>query len=312
LRISLTFAFANTTRGNNITAERWRGIFHQLGHEVTSEDPDLLVALHARHSHEAITQFRSQHPEKPVILALTGTDLYHDIGVNANAQESMKLADRLVVLQDQGLDEVDTDCREKTRVIYQSCPPPIYRPARRPGCFEVSLIGHLRNVKDPFLTAEAVKLLPQDSRVMVTHAGESLDEEMRWRAEDETANNPRYNWVGGVSPEEAIEIIARSKLLVLTSHMEGGANAATEALACGTPLISTDIKGLQGLMGKEFPGFFPVRDAQALAKLLHKSATDSAFYDQLSDYCSSCAYKAAPELEKQSWQRLLEEFDLKD
>lgn len=309
LKISLTYAFANTTRGNNITAERWKAIFRELNHEIVNENADVLVALHARHSHDAIIDFKSCHPNKKVILALTGTDLYHDIAVLENAKQSLQVADRLVVLQDQGLEEVGPELRKKTTVIFQSCPPPTSKFTPREGCFEVALIGHMRKVKDPFLTVDALKLLPQWSTVRVTHVGEALDEEMAWRAEEEMARTPSYSWLGGVTLEESIEVIGRAKLLVLTSHMEGGANAATEALACGTPLISTNIKGLQGLMGKDFSGFFPVEDAQALANMLHKCATDSEFYKNLTDQCASRAFVAKPELEKESWHKLLSELE---
>ncbi|MEE9311359.1 MAG: selenoneine biosynthesis selenosugar synthase SenB [Planctomycetota bacterium] len=307
MKISLTYAFASTTRGNNITAERWKGFFRELGHEVVEDDSDVLIALHARHSHDAIVEFKKNYPDKAVILALTGTDLYHDIYVLENAQQSLQLADWLVVLQDQGLEEVGSELAKKTRVIFQSCPPPKSKPLPRDGCFEVALIGHLRKVKDPFLTADALKFLPAYSNIHVTHVGEALDEEMAWRAEDETIKNPRYSWLGGVTLEESIEVINRANLLVLTSHMEGGANAATEALACGTPFISTEIKGLQGLMGKEFPGFFPLRDANALAELLEKCANNTEFYDELKNFCAKRAYIADPELEKQSWKKLLAE-----
>lgn len=307
LKIRLAYAFANTTRGNNITAERWKGIFRQLGHEISNDNPDVLVALHARHSHDAIVEFKQSNPASPAILALTGTDLYHDIEVNEKAKESLQLADRLVVLQDQGLEEVGPVLREKTRVITQSCAPWTSHPPRREGCFEVALIGHLREVKDPLLAAKAVRLLPEDSRIVVTHAGEAVDEEMAWRAETESASNPRYDWIGGVSLEESIGIIARARLLLLTSHMEGGANAATEALACGTPLISTRIKGLQGLMGEDFPGFFPVGDANALAQLLHRAATDTQYLERLKLSCSARAYLTSPALEMQKWNDLLAE-----
>jgi putative glycosyltransferase (TIGR04348 family) len=308
LKIGFAYAFANTTRGNNITAERWKEIFRKLGHEIVDDNADLLVALHARHSHDAIVDFKKRFPVKPVVLALTGTDLYHDIAVNEQAKESLVLADRLVVLQDQGLEEVGPELRDKTRVICQSCPPPQSKSIPRNDCFEIALVGHLREVKDPFLTVDALNLLPDDSPVHVTHVGEALDEEMLWRAEEETAKNSRYDWLGGVSFEESIEVIDRAKLLVLTSHMEGGANAATEALACGTPLISTNIKGMQGLMGKDFPGFFPVGDAKVLALLLHKTATDPLFYKSLKEYCAGRADRAEPELESRSWKALLGEL----
>src|SRR5262245_38579206 len=53
------------------------------------------VALHARRSFAAIACFRRLYPERPLIVALTGTDLYGDIRTSAEARESLELATRL-------------------------------------------------------------------------------------------------------------------------------------------------------------------------------------------------------------------------
>jgi len=42
-----------------------------------------------------------------LILALTGTDIYGDIHDNAQAQASLKLADRLIVLEEEGMTELN-------------------------------------------------------------------------------------------------------------------------------------------------------------------------------------------------------------
>jgi glycosyltransferase involved in cell wall biosynthesis len=92
-----------TRTGNRITALRWARLLKTLDNRVqietafTGQTCDLLVALHARKSHESVSTFRKTFPQKPVILALTGTDLYGDIHTHANAQESLELADRLVL-----------------------------------------------------------------------------------------------------------------------------------------------------------------------------------------------------------------------
>src|SRR5205814_10075590 len=85
---------------------------------------DILIALHARRSHASIAQFREAHPDWPIILALTGTDVYHDIQQNAPARRSLELADRIVVLQPHALRELKPPEQKKARVIYQSVKPP--------------------------------------------------------------------------------------------------------------------------------------------------------------------------------------------
>src|SRR5437660_11399269 len=86
-------------KGNRVTAVRWARILRGLGQRVfigqkyDGSNCDLLVALHARRSHEAVAQFRRLHPDKPIVVALTGTDLYRDIQTSRQAQQSLRIAD---------------------------------------------------------------------------------------------------------------------------------------------------------------------------------------------------------------------------
>src|SRR5712692_10657168 len=156
--------------GNLATATRYEGILRELGHHVAvapsydgGEEIDVLIALHARRSFRAIESFASRYPDRPLVVVLTGTDLYRDIRVDAHAQRSLELATRLVVLQRMGLAELPAHLHRKTRVIYQSAPllePAVARPRTS---FRVCVIGHLRPEKDPFCTALAVRQLPAAS-----------------------------------------------------------------------------------------------------------------------------------------------------
>ncbi len=110
--------------GNRITALRWARILRRLGNRVSvlqkhdGKPYDLLIALHARKSHASIIKFRRLHPAAPVIVALTGTDLYRDIQTNRLARESLEIATRFVVLQPKAIEELRPSWREKTRVIF--------------------------------------------------------------------------------------------------------------------------------------------------------------------------------------------------
>ena len=85
---------------------------------------------------------------RPLVVVLTGTDLYRDIRVDASAQRSLQQATHLVVLQEQGLLELEPALRAKCSVIYQSAPKlAAVDPPRR--VLRVVNVGHLRDEKDP-------------------------------------------------------------------------------------------------------------------------------------------------------------------
>lgn len=188
--------------GNFITAARYRRILERLGHRVrltsdyTGEDCDAMIALHARRSHPSIRRFAESRTGRPLVVVLTGTDLYRDIHSDKSAQESLELASRLVVLQRMGLPELPERHRAKARVIYQSvigCTPAGRKPSRY---FRVAVVGHMRAEKDPLRTALAARQLPRESRIRVVHAGAALEPDWCAAAEKEVAENPRYRWLG--------------------------------------------------------------------------------------------------------------------
>ena len=83
MKISLITPAAKHIRaGNRTTAVRWARILRRLGHRVdvatayADENADLMVALHAWRSADAVARFRELHPDRPLVVALTGTDIY--------------------------------------------------------------------------------------------------------------------------------------------------------------------------------------------------------------------------------------------
>jgi putative glycosyltransferase (TIGR04348 family) len=310
----VTPAPPGSRKGNRITARRWADLLRQLGHRVAirqeyrGERCDLLVALHARRSFDAVQAFRRVHTERPVILALTGTDLYEEIHTDPIARQALELASRLIVLQPLGVAELPRHLRDRARVIYQSTEP-VSAPVRsRPGVFEVCVLGHLRPVKDPFRTALASRLLPPSSRVHVLQFGAALSPDMAEQARAEAAANPRYRWLGDQPRAKALRTLARSRLLALTSRLEGGANVISEAIAAGVPVVASHIPGSVGLLGADYAGYFPVGDTRALADLLHRTETDATFYKSLKGWCRRLRPLVRPARERQSWRRLLREL----
>jgi len=300
--------------GNRTTADRWAGLLSDLRNQVSvqkswdGEECDLLIALHARRSFPAIQRFRQEHPRAPLVVALTGTDLYRDLGTSVEAKRSLEFASRIVVLQELGVEAVPQDIRPRVRVIYQSFERLSPSPRREENCFQVCILAHLRPVKDPLRTAFAIRDLPASSRIQVKHAGAVLDPDFAGQVEAEQRTNPRYQWLGPLAHDAAIDLLSRSQMLVLTSHLEGGANVVSEAIAVGTPVISSLIPGSVGILGADYPGYFPAGDSVTLRQQLLRAESGGGFYRELQQSVTRLQPLVSAARERESWENLLNEL----
>jgi putative glycosyltransferase (TIGR04348 family) len=308
-----TPAARGTRKGNRVTALRWAGHLRALRHRVQvveawdGQPCDLLIALHATKSSASVERYRARRPDGPLVVGLAGTDLYRDLPSSPQARRSLELATRLTVLQPLGLDALPPHVRHKARPIMQSAL--AVRPATAPqGVFQVCLLAHLRQVKDPLLGAAAVRLLPARSRVKLVHLGGPLDPGSGERALAEMGTNPRYVWLGQRPRRETLGVLGGSKLLVVTSRLEGGSNAVSEALAARVPVLSTRVDGSVGVLGPDYPGFYPVGDAGALARALGRAEEDDGFLDVLRHGVERVRHLVEPAREQEAWRGLLAEL----
>lgn len=310
--VIVTPAPPGSRAGNRNTAVRWSRILRSLGCRVSiltqwrGQPCDLLIALHARKSHRDLCAFRKHHPDRPAILALTGTDLYRDIHEDASAAASLDMATRLVVLQEDALEELTTAQRRKTRVIYQSAKTSLVHspPVRR---FRVCVLGHLREEKDPFRMALALRLLSGDD-LEVLQAGQPLSPVMAREAERHMRGDTRYRWVGELSHWASMRLLSRSHVMVISSKMEGGAHVVSEAIAIGVPVIASDIPGNRGLLGEDYPAYFPVGDDACLAGMLERVMSNRRFLRRLATAVKRRRTLTAPARERRSWRNLMMEL----
>jgi putative glycosyltransferase (TIGR04348 family) len=314
MRIAIvTPAARGSRKGNRVTALRWAGLLRSLGHRVAlspswqGEPCDVLVALHATRSHPSVLRFRERHPAAPLVVALAGTDLYEDLPASEEARRSLDLATRVTVLQPLGLLRLPPAIRAKARVLLQSARavPAASAPT---DTLQACVLAHLRDVKAPLLAAEAAARLPPGSRWRVVHLGAALDEESAARARAEEARNPRYAWRGERRRREALGLLAASAALLVTSRLEGGSNAVSEAIAAGVPVLATRVDGSVGVLGEDYPGYFPVGDAGALAALLVRLEEDPVFRERLLAGIARARPLVEPAREREAWARLLAEL----
>jgi putative glycosyltransferase (TIGR04348 family) len=308
-------AKAGRRSGNRVTAVRWRRLLESLGHRVAIETEyrggrcDVLIALHAHRSAAAALRYRHECPSGRLVVALSGTDLYRDLDRSPRGHQALGAADRIVLLQRHGLTRLDRSLHKRCRVIHQSVVVPKRLPGKARRSWQVAVVGHLRPVKDPFLAARAVRGLPSESRIRVVHLGGALQQRMRERAEAQMQRQPgRYCWMGNRPHWQVMRQLARSQVLVLSSHMEGGANVVGEAISVGTPVLSTRISGSIGLLGEDYPGFFEPGDVDGLRRLLLDAESEGRFYKSISKRCAALKSQFQPSHERRSWQQLLEEL----
>ena len=299
-------ALAQQNNGNWQTASRWAA-FLDAGYavdivpqwQVGDSAPDLLIALHARRSAPSLAAFARALPQRPAILVLTGTDLYRDIAVDAAAQAALEQASALVLLQPAGRAWLPEDVRAKARVIYQSADstPPAAMPTG-----EVTMIGHLRDEKDPLTFMRAAALVAH----RLVHIGGALDPGLAAAATSTQAARANYRWLGALPREQARAHLAGSHAMVIASKMEGGANVIIEAVCAGVPVLASDINGNRGMLGEDYAGYFPPGDAPALAALIDRSFADPAFYALLQLQCAERAALFAPAAERAALRELVD------
>lgn len=305
--VLITPAPAGSKAGNRATAERWAALLEREGHRVNvvtdyrDEPCELFIALHAWRSHQAVESFQEEHPDIPVVVALTGTDIYdHQYRFPEATLASMARADCLIGLHHRVKLDIPTRFSEKLVTVLQSADQPGQSKAENPDQFQVCVIGHLRDEKDSLRAALASRLLPDDSTIKVINAGKAHSPEWRTRALEEQTANPRFEWLGEVDKSAVQMLMQRSRLMVISSVMEGGANVVSEACRAGLAVIASDISGNIGLLGDDYPGYFRTGDEQDLARLLAQVEQSPELLAELTRRVSLLAADFTPENEQAS------------
>lgn len=310
-------AMAEANNGNWHTAHRWAKFLSghcdialckdwqpPAGQPSRVGTPQAMIALHARRSADSIRAWATACPDRPLIVVLTGTDLYRDIHSDASAQQSLALATHLVVLQQGGLATLPAAWHSKTQVIYQSAPAllPARKSSRR---FRAVMVGHLREEKGPltFMKAATHNLAPG---IYFDQIGQALEPRFAEAAQATAQHTPRYRWLGGMSRAATRQRIKRAHVLVNCSQMEGGAQVILEAVQSGTPVLASRISGNIGMLGADYAGYFALGDDAGLAALIRRCAGEAGFLELLQTQCRQRAPLFDPQEEKRLVINLLD------
>jgi putative glycosyltransferase (TIGR04348 family) len=297
----VTPAVKTSNNGNWQTAWRWSRLLAQhyqvlLLDAWRGEPVDALLALHARRSAASIGAWHAAR-RGPLVLVLTGTDLYRDIHHDASAQTSLTQADHLVVLQELGVERLPPALRARCTVCFQSCAGRA-EVAKTRRHLRALMVGHLRDEKSPETYFEAARLLAARDDIVLDHIGAPLDTVLGEQAAQLAREQPRYHWLGALDHATTRRRIQHAHLLVHASRMEGGAHVIAEALRSGTPVIASRIDGNVGMLGADYGAYFDWGDAHGLSRLLQRARDEPDMLPHLADQCRARAPLFEPQRER--------------
>jgi putative glycosyltransferase (TIGR04348 family) len=309
---------AGANNGNWRTASRWarllapafRSLLQVPDAPVTGDGRDaaaLMIALHARRSRPAIAAWTRRRPRRPLVVALTGTDLYRDVAqADADALASLDDADALIVLQEDALRALPEHVRAKAHVVFQSARPLVPFAGKSPRRLDAVLVAHLREEKDPRTAFAAWRQLPMALPARLAIIGAPLDPALADEAAALARADARVRYLGPRPHAWTRQAIRRAHLLIVPSRMEGGANVVVEAVTAGTAVVASRVSGNVGMLGADYPGYFPVGDPDALAALVTRACADRAFLARLEAAGRARADRFTPDAERAALGRAVE------
>jgi teichuronic acid biosynthesis glycosyltransferase TuaC len=142
--------------------------------------------------------------------------------------------------------------------------------------FTILSVGNLVPLKGYDIVIEAVARIP-DARLVIIGEGPCATALRQLIAE--RGLEQRVSMIGNVSQAELVQHYNAADALVLASSSEGMPNVVLESLACGTPVIGTEVGGIPELITSPDAGLIvPDRNAATIARAIQ--ALRSAYPDR--------------------------------
>ena len=221
----------------------------------------------------------------PVVAMGIGSDI-HSIGDRISAMHT-----RTVLREIDFLATVSGDLRsraiamgarpQRSRAVINGCDLSVFHPRDRREAREklhvdanaeaVVYIGRMdvrKGLRE--LVQAAISLRTERPRLHVYLVGEGPDRpeiEGAIRAGDAAGY---IHMLPSCAFDDVAVWMAAADLVTLPSYMEGCPNVVLEALACGRPVVATDVGGIPEILSAECGRLVPPRDSESLARALAK------------------------------------------
>lgn len=119
-----------------------------------------------------------------------------------------------------------------------------------------------------------VRALPELPDAVLLLAGQGQDRTALEKLSVDLGVEDRLGLLGGVAHGGLPRLFAAADVMALPSASEGLANAWVEALACGTPIVISDVGGARELVDRPVAGRIVERTPQAIAEAIRAILAD--------------------------------------
>jgi glycosyltransferase involved in cell wall biosynthesis len=186
---------------------------------------------------------------------------------------------------------------EKIRVHHTGVDQAKFRPRERlaakaalgvEGPLAVS-VGYLIPRKGQSFLIEAMAALPG---VTLLIAGDGPDRKMLAGRISALGLGERVRLIGAQPHDALPALLAAADAMALPSSSEGLANVWVEALACGTPIVITDVGGARELVDRPAAGRLVARTAEAIAEGIRAVLADPRPADEVAEAARRFTWEA--------------------
>ncbi len=173
--------------------------------------------------------------------------------------------------------QLDSNLHERVRTIYSGIDLSVFRPLpdiRKQ--WDLAFMGRLERMKSVDLFPEMLSLLKSkfpDLQMMMT--GEGSLKDWLFNEFDEKGVSSMVDYKGVVETKIVPVLINKSRIFLYPSRREPFGLSIVEAMACGVPVITTDVFGPKEIVKHNYDGFVvPPDDVEALAGAVEMLLTD--------------------------------------
>lgn len=222
----------------------------------------------------------------PCVVGALGSDIHVRAGINAAfTRRTLDRVDALITVSEAMRRTAISDFAahpDRVRTVVNGFNTGVFHPrdgqAMRarlgidPSTRLILYVGRLVESKGlRELLAAFAALARSDPSVRLALVGDGVMRAELERLVESAELKDRVLLPGGMEPAQVAEWIAASDLLTLPSWSEGYPNVVVEALACGCPVVATDVGGTREILDERSGILVPPRDESMLADALREA-----------------------------------------
>lgn len=234
-----------------------RGVRACVRRHVRDQHVDLIDAHYAYPDGFAAGLLKERF-KKPLVLTVRGTDVNLMPKLRATRSQvrfALQAADAVVaVSKDLAAHAIQAGApEERVRVLRNGVDADKFRPLPRKECRAalglskdrpvLLSVGFLVPRKGHGLALDALAAFAKETRPFLLIAGDGPEESALREQIKRLDLTDDVRLLGAIEHDALAAIYSAADLLLLASSREGWANVILEAMACGTPVVATDVEG---------------------------------------------------------------------